>query len=172
MASPSSLQSAFMDLYRPLHERFSRYCEAKAYGKMDAKDLMSESLLRAYEGFGQLREPAAFLHFLFGIAHRVMLNHIRSQKFEGPFDEFAALQIPTTERSPEGAAERYLLYRALQQLPDAQREALILFEISGFSIKEIEAIQGAGKSAVKARLVRARKALATLLEDHLTHQSL
>ncbi|MFK7924773.1 MAG: RNA polymerase sigma factor [Bacteroidia bacterium] len=161
-----------MDLYRPLHERFSRYCEAKAYGKMEAKELMSESLLRAYESFGKLKEAAAFLHFLFGIAHRVMLNHLRKQKFQGPFDEAAALQIPGTERSPEGAAERYLLYKALQQLPDNQREALILFEISGFSIKEIEDIQGAGKSAVKARLLRGRKALATLLKDHLTHQSL
>ncbi|MEM6348263.1 MAG: RNA polymerase sigma factor [Bacteroidota bacterium] len=172
MATKPSPQNAFMDLYRPVHERFSRYCEAKAYGKMEAKDLMSESLLRAYEAFGKLKDQGAFLHFLFGIAHRVLLNHIRRQKFQGPFDEEALLQLPTTERSPEGAAERYLLYKALQQLPDAQREALILFEISGFSIKEIEQIQHASKSAVKARLARGRKALAKLLEDHLTHQSL
>lgn len=82
--SISARQEAFMKLYRPLHERFSRYCEAKAYGQMEAKDLMSESLLRAYEGFDQLLEPKAFLHYLFGIAHRVQPNHWRRQKFRGP----------------------------------------------------------------------------------------
>ncbi|MEL6651550.1 MAG: RNA polymerase sigma factor [Bacteroidota bacterium] len=170
--SVSTRQQAFMKLYRPLHERFSRYCEAKAYGQVEAKDLMSESLLRAYEGFDQLQETKAFLHYLFGIAHRVKLNHWRRQKFRGPYEEEVALQIPGDERSPEGQAERYLLYRALQHLPEAQREALILFEISGFSIKEIQKIQQSGASAVKARLVRGRKALAALLQDHLTHQSL
>jgi RNA polymerase sigma-70 factor (ECF subfamily) len=61
-----------------------------------------------------------------------------------------------------------LLYEALQKLPEEQREAIILFEISGFSLKEVQQIQGAGLSAVKSRIVRGKKKLARLLNDHET----
>ena len=57
------------------------------------------------------------------------------------------------------------LYKALGKLPEIQREALILFEISGFSIKEIAVIQEANEDAVKKRLTRGRQELAKLLTE-------
>ena len=54
-----------------------------------------------------------------------------------------------------------MLHKALSYLPELQREALILFEITGYSIKEIMEIQKSGSSAVKQRLARGRKELAT-----------
>ena len=48
-------------------------------------------------------------------------------------------------------------------LPEEQKEAVILFEISGFSIKEICEIQQAGESAVKQRLKRGRQKLTEIL---------
>jgi len=55
------------------------------------------------------------------------------------------------------------LHRALALLPEAQREALILFEISGFSIKEVAGLQAASISAVKQRLKRGREKLTEIL---------
>ena len=60
------------------------------------------------------------------------------------------------------------LYAALDKLPAAQKEAVILFEISGFSIKEIAEIQGSTESGVKSRLKRGREALAKLMNDHIS----
>ena len=57
------------------------------------------------------------------------------------------------------------LYKALEKLPELQREALILFEISGFSIKEIAGIQSSSEDAVKQRLSRGRKELLELLSE-------
>jgi RNA polymerase sigma-70 factor (ECF subfamily) len=46
---------------------------------------------------------------------------------------------------------------------EEQREAIILFEIAGFSIKEIVVIQNASESAVKQRLKRGREKLVEIL---------
>ena len=63
----------------------------------------------------------------------------------------------------ERDAEVYMLHKALAMLPDEQRECIILFEISGFSIKEIMKIQEASESAIKQRLKRSRNKLTEIL---------
>ena len=57
------------------------------------------------------------------------------------------------------------MYRALDKLPAKQSEAIILFEISGFSMKEIAAMQKRSEGAVKTTISRGRKKLKDLLED-------
>lgn len=59
------------------------------------------------------------------------------------------------------------LHHALAQLPDPQREAIILFEITGLSIKEIMNLQDSSESAVKQRLSRGRKTLAMIVKQEL-----
>jgi RNA polymerase sigma-70 factor (ECF subfamily) len=49
--------------------------------------------------------------------------------------------------------------RALAALSPDQREAVVLFEIEGFSVIEIAGLQGASPSAVKSRLARGRERL-------------
>ena len=57
------------------------------------------------------------------------------------------------------------LYKCLQDLYQVTSECIILFEISGFSIKEIMGIQNASESAVKKRLSRGRKQLLALMQS-------
>ena len=81
----------------------------------------------------------------------------------GEYDEAAALQIPDSQPSAEVAMDVQLLYEALDNLPVKQRDAVILFEITGFSLEEIRAMQGGTLSGVKARVARGRRKLAKLL---------
>jgi RNA polymerase sigma-70 factor (ECF subfamily) len=155
----------FMELYEPVHERFVRFCKARAYGNYDADDLVNESVLAAYENFGKLRNDGAFLHFLFGIGTNLLRNHYRRRKFRGEYDEERADNLSSTTPNGEQSMDTAILYDALSELPDKQKEAIILFEISGFAIKEIMDIQESGESAVKARLVRGRKRLAEILRE-------
>ena len=57
------------------------------------------------------------------------------------------------------------LYKCLQELDQVTSECIILFEISGFSIKEIMGIQHSSEAAVKQRLSRGRKQLLTLMQS-------
>jgi RNA polymerase sigma-70 factor (ECF subfamily) len=72
-------------------------------------------------------------------------------------------QLSTAETPVELQIEIQHLYQQLDKLDPDTRDCIILFEISGFSIKEIMTIQNAGESAVKQRLSRGRKQLMELM---------
>ena len=42
-------QAHFLLLYEPVHDRFERFCRARAFGEMDFRDLINETLLIAYQ---------------------------------------------------------------------------------------------------------------------------
>ncbi|MEL6538347.1 MAG: sigma-70 region 4 domain-containing protein, partial [Bacteroidota bacterium] len=62
----------------------------------------------------------------------------------------------------------HLLHQAMDQLPEDQKDAVILFEVMGFSIKEIAEVQENTIGAVKTKISRARKRLRSLLTDPRT----
>jgi DNA-directed RNA polymerase specialized sigma24 family protein len=86
-------------------------------------------------------------------------------------EEYDAFHEDRSQSSPETQADTQILYDALQRLPHKQREAFVLFEISGFSLQEIQEMQGDSLSAVKMRLVRARETLRTMLQDRFAQGS-
>lgn len=158
-----SKQEQFLELYEPIHDRFERFCRARVYGEMDFRDLMNETLLVAFEKFEKLRSSDAFLSFLFGISVRVLSNHHQKKKVKTFQKEDNIHSIHDRGSAPNESADVHFLHQALAQLSDEQRECIILFEILGFSIKEIVDIQGASESAVKQRLKRGREKLLEIL---------
>lgn len=165
-------QSQFLSLYEPVHESFARFCHAKAYGLMEAEDLISESVLCALESFKKLKNDDAFLSFLFSTATNILNKKNRRLKFKAEYHDADAFVLKDEGIDAETRLDVAILYDALNELPSAQKEALILFEISGFSIKEVAAIQNAKLSAVKQRLKRGREALANILKsDQLRSES-
>ena len=158
----SSKQHRFLTLYEPVHDRFERFCRARVYGEMEYNDLMNETLIVAYNKFESLSSPEAFLSFLFGISVRLLANSHRKKKAVVVNDYASIFSIAGTEQT-EIDAEVHLLHKALAELNDDQRECLILFEISGFSIREIAEIQSVSEDAVKQRLRRGRIQLTTIL---------
>ena len=150
-------------MYEPVHSRFERFCKARVFGEMDFKDLMQESVLVAFEKFEAMKNKDAFLYFLFGTSIRILSNAKRKMKEDKWNDSFENRDID--QNKAEKQLEIVDLYKALAKLPEFQREAIILYEISGFSVKEIAEIQNAGESAVKQRLARGRQELSELLKD-------
>lgn len=169
----NSYQKEFLDLYEPHHEAFARFCHAKAYGLVEAEDLISESVLVALEKFNSLKNKEAFLSFLFSVATNLIRNKNRKLKFSGKFHEKDAFVIKDEGIDAETRIDIAVLYDALNLLPSKQKEALILFEISGFSIKEVAQIQSSKESAVKQRLKRGRERLAIIFNsDRLKNESI
>jgi len=157
-----SKQHRFLALYEPIHDRFERFCRARVYGEMEYTDLMNETLMVAFEKFDSLESEDSFLSYLFSTAVRLLANSNRKMKPERMQSTEKEQSIPSSE-STEHSMEVHLLHRALSELKDDQREALILFEISGFSIREVAGIQNASESAVKQRLKRGRERLGQIL---------
>jgi RNA polymerase sigma-70 factor (ECF subfamily) len=156
-------QERFLRLLEPQADRLSRFARAMAPSVEDARDLMSETILLAFDNLESLKHEAAFQSYLFTIAHRLNVRRSERGKRFGEYDEAQVLQIPDTHPLPDVRAEVRILYDALATLPERTREAIVLFEISGLSLEEVREIQGGSLSGVKSRIVRGREQLAKVL---------
>jgi RNA polymerase sigma-70 factor (ECF subfamily) len=158
-----SKQEVFLELYEPIHDRFECFCRARVYGNMEYGDLINETLLVAFEKLDTLKSKDAFLGFLFGISVRILSNS--NKKFSEShlnMDQNGSDKV-SSQNNTDLDAEIHFLYKALSELSEDQRECLILFEITGFKIKEIAKIQNASEDAVKQRLKRGRKRLSEIM---------
>jgi RNA polymerase sigma-70 factor (ECF subfamily) len=176
--APQSRQARFLALYEPVRPNIERFVRAMARRWNDdpetSKDLLSETIAAAYQRIDELRNPQAFLSFVFTIATRL---HRKQRASEARITAFSHVE----RKDGADAEARYeeafkvdahqsqdeydvtLLYAALDKLPAKQRESVIMFEILGFSMKEIQAVQGGTLVAVKVRVARGRAALTRML---------
>lgn len=164
-------QRRFMALLEPVHGSLNRFVRAMAHDRDEARDLVSETILIAYERFDTVKDEQAFLAFLFTIAHRTCTRVHRRAKLFGRFGDGVQESIVSRSTPPDVSTDISALHRALNLLPREQCEAVALFELSGFSLEEIREIQGGTLSGVKARVARGRRKLAKLLgvRDRATH---
>ena len=81
----------------------------------------------------------------------------------------ARASLPAAE-DPETAAHRRevreLVARGIEQLPDGQREVILLREVEGLSYEEIAATMGISKGTVMSRLHYARRKMVSFLKQH------
>jgi RNA polymerase sigma-70 factor (ECF subfamily) len=164
-------QARFMALLDPCLAKLSRYCHAMTKDVESGRDLLSDAILLAYENFENLRVPDAFTSYIFTTARRLFYRHDRRKKFWGVLGSEVEAIADEREPSPEIKLDLEALDRALTRLPEKQREAVILFEISGLSLAEIREIQGGSLSGVKSRIVRGREKLAELLGEREPKQA-
>ena len=153
-------------LYRPALRAlaFLRTSDREA-----AQDLAQEALARAWEALPTLREPGAFLPWLKTIAGRACLNwHRQARPADLPLESAAetpdrhGLQpLPVLLARERGRTLR----RALSELPDANRLALLMHVWEGASYQQIADFTGVAVTTVEGRISRARTQLRRLLRD-------
>ena len=161
----TATQARFLALLEPNHDRLVRFARGMTKSSEDARDLASDTIEQAYKNFHLLRSDEAFLSWIFTIARRLQSRRrLRSKIFE-PFEMLRHDRTSQTHAAPDVHTDAELLYDALEQLPQKYREAFVLFEISGLSLKELQELQGGSLSAVKMRLARAREQLRALLGE-------
>lgn len=156
----------FLEQYKSIHEPFVRYCSTRAFGIMAAEDLVQEAVLAALQQYEQIRDPKKLLSYLIGTVRNILRNKYRRRKFQAPWEEYRLQQLEDQAPSPEVAMDINILLAEIDQLPERQREAILLFEISGFSIREISILQESTEAATKTRLSRARQHLRIKLNEH------
>lgn len=159
-------QSEFLALYEPVHEQFEKYCRVCAYGGYPSEDLMNDCLLKAFDKLDSLKDHQAFLSFLIGISRRLLANASRKMKPEPMPESLNPIDIGNAESS----MKVQFLHWCLNQLPEQQKEALVLYEIVGFSIKEIANSLDVTEVNVKKRLSRGRQNLKVIVANETENE--
>ena len=133
-------------------------------GNVDrADDLVQETLLRALANIDSFQPGTNMSAWLFTI----LRNHFRSEyrKRRREVEDADGSYAESLKSQPEqiGHVEFEEFRIALAQLPEDQREALILVGASGFSYEEAASICGCAVGTIKSRVNRARRRLTEVL---------
>jgi RNA polymerase sigma-70 factor (ECF subfamily) len=162
---PTESWQRLIDLLKPFHDQAAATARRLSRSAEDGDDLFQETVIRAYERLSTLRDESRFRPWFYSVLLSVHRNRSRrgfwrrflplDRKDGKPFD--VAGEDGASWDEERRGAER--VSRALAGLPPEQREAVVLFELEGFSTEEIAAIQRVSLSAVKSRLSRGRERL-------------
>ena len=147
----------------------------------DAEDLVQETYLRAYRGFGGFQEGTNLKAWLYRILTNTYINIYRAKKRRpeqadarrrrGPLPVPPARRARGGRRRPlaRGRGARPIteteVKEALEALPEQFRMAVLLADVEGFSYKEIAEILDVPIGTVMSRLHRGRKQLQKRLWD-------
>ncbi len=129
-----------------------------------ADDLAQETLVKAWQSRATFAPGTNLKAWLFTILRNQFYSDRRRAWRQTPWDQDAAERLPGTSQDQGWSADLSDTARALRQLPDEQREALILVGAGGFSYADAAAICHCAVGTVKSRVARARKALMEILE--------
>jgi RNA polymerase sigma-70 factor (ECF subfamily) len=126
-----------------------------------AADLTQDAFVKAYRAYDTLEKSENARAWLYQIAHRVALDHIRRQKIVRfmPWTGESRGAAPSAEHLVMDARLSGDLQRALQRIPERQRAALLLAELHDLTGLELAAALGVSHVAARALLTRARESL-------------
>jgi len=145
---------AFEQLVRLHGPQLHRFLVIRLGGERDARDVLQETLVAAWQGLPTLERPERFRSWLLGIAVHKATDAARRRR-------------PVTHELPEAPAhddvELLELKRALAALPARLREVLLLRHLLCLSEEETAELLGVRVGTVKSRASRARRALEELL---------
>ncbi len=157
-------RAAFSALYERWATPLARHL-ARVTGEGAAvDDLCQEVWLRVLGGLGRLREPARFRGWFFGIAHRVLMDRLRS-RYAAPVD-VALTDVELRESDDVDASWQATreLESGLAALTPIERGVIDLFYLQELSLSEIAETLGIPLGSVKSRLFRARAQLRRVLQ--------
>lgn len=132
-----------------------------------ADDLVQETLLKAWAARERFQAGTNMRAWTFIILRNLFLSQMRRARFKGEWDDFTAGKLLAAPAGQDRQVELSDLQRALLQLPQAQREALILVGAGGFAYEEAAAICNCAVGTIKSRVARGRAALETILAEGL-----
>lgn len=167
-ATDTERQQAFLQLLEPELHALSRFCRSMCRDEMDAEDLASETVLRAWQHFERIESPKAFLSFLFTVAVREYRHDRERRSIWTAIGSLTEWELVGRDEQPDAASDVHYLHLGLGKLPAKYREAIVLAEIVGLKLEEVAEVQECSLSAVKARVSRGKRKLAKLLgvEEH------
>ena len=181
-------QERFAELATPYMSALYAAALRMTRNPADAEDLVQETYLRAYRGFGGFREGTNLKAWLYRILTNTFINTYRAKKRRPDqvdlddvedfyiFRRLGGLEAADAERTAETEALAALpdaeVKKALESIPEQFRMAVILADIEGFSYKEIAEILDVPIGTVMSRIHRGRRQLQKLLWDYATEHNL
>lgn len=174
-------RNAFAALVKSYQKRVVSVAYRLLGNSDDARDVGQDAFVKAFKGLSQLDDPTRFGPWLLRIVSNLALNYRRSRSLRfmpsldapGDGDEGRETGFQPQAKDSNGESGplseelHAAVTKAMDQLPEKQRMALILFSIEGMPQKDVAEILECSIELVKWNVFQARKKLKDLLAEHL-----
>ncbi len=158
---------AYAGLVARYRDRLGRYAVRMLGNEADAEEALQDAFVRGYRSMARCTDPDRFGAWMFGI----LVNRCRTKGAQRArrqrvvvHDE-PALAKASVAHTEDRDALREAIEWAVARLPSDQREAFLLKYVEDLSYDEMTELTGAGVSALKMRVSRAREELRRLLTE-------
>lgn len=168
-------ETAFAQVYACLRDSIYGFAFRMLADATAAEDITQETFIFLIENPTKFNPERGSIHpFLCGVARNLVLHHLRKKESLredfSEFDEYIEtrdeMSLSPLEILLESELSAYV-HECVAELPESQREVIILRELQEFSYEEIAKIIDSDLNLVKVRLHRARKNLAEKLVPYL-----
>ena len=143
--------------------RLRRYARAMLGDRAAADDLVQDTLERAWSRIAQWRPGSDLRAWLFGIMHNLRVDQLRRGSLATTSLDDDAADVPLRPTQTD-RLEVMDLESALRQLPDEQREVLLLVALEEMSYADIAVLLGIPIGTVMSRLSRGRERLRVVMD--------
>jgi RNA polymerase sigma-70 factor (ECF subfamily) len=173
--------NAFQELFDKYKHRLITYCFRFCGHPSVAEELAQETFLKVYKAAGRFRPKARFSTWLFKIATNVCLNEVRRPAYRNRIESLDGISKNNTNLAASAKAaagsdrpdrqllsheQQLLVRKAIEQLPEKQRAALLLRIEGEFSYGEIGQQIDCNENHVKTLIHRGRKRLKKALATY------
>ena len=152
-----------------------RYAHTLTGDPTRAEDLTQETMLKAFRAWHQFERGSNVRAWLLTILRNTFINEYRQRQRQGQTVDISAIEPyhvfhEVQDVDPEGRFFSSIVddqvLRAIRELPEEFREAVVLSDVEGFPYAEIARILDVPVGTVKSRLFRGRHALQQRLYDY------
>jgi RNA polymerase sigma factor (sigma-70 family) len=159
-----SSAAAFTAVYERHHRALYRYCRSLLGDDEEARDALQSTMAKAFAALRFEERDFEVRPWLFRIAHNEAVSRLRQRRVAVDLDVIDTLTTDSLAQTVE-VRERLAQLRAdLEDLPERQRAALVMRELSGLGHAEIAAVLGGSPQTVKQTIFEARSALHECVE--------
>jgi len=148
----------------------------------DVEDVAQQVFLRLYLSLDQLRTPDVFDPWLYRLTVNAAYDYLRKQRRRNEFRmaDLPELVVQSADAAAGGARQqdetekarvREFVQSLLAAVSEADRTLLILKEVEGLSLKELERIYHVKENALKVRLFRARQRVLKALDRAISREA-
>lgn len=147
-----------VDLY---WEKVSALVYQKLGSFPEVEDIIQETFIRAYGRLGQLRKPGNFAAWLYQIASKLCIDHVRGRKKSVSLDTMREKDYQFAQRETQTVVSGLFqeILEAISSLSEIYRVVVTLRFMEGMSCKDISEHLGEPHGTIRNRLFRANEIL-------------
>ena len=166
--------AAFNRLMEQHERRMYAVAPRMCGNREDAQDCLQEAMLRVYRAIGGFKGQSSFSTWVYRITMNTCLDELRRKKNRQSTSLDSLLDMGWSPSDDTNAPEKQAirselrrnLNRAIQELPEEMRSAVVLRDIQGFSYEEIAHMLEINVGTIKSRISRGREKLREKMKEN------